>query len=454
MFHINHINLNFCIMKKNLFFSLMIGAALLVASCKDDPELNLPAAAGAISGLDANTCPVKTVNLSVGNIDGAISYQWYKNGAEITGATSQTYEATATATYTVAGVNNDGVGEHSPGKDVTITQCNAPATAGNIKGASLNECGVLNVRLSIAPIDGATSYQWYKDNTAIPSATDTVYIVTQNGSYTVEGVNINGPGAKSPAKAVSISDCVTINGKDVNACGEATVALSVTIPNAVSYKWYKNGEALPGATNSSYSATTSGTYSVEGIDAQGNVCGQGRGKVVNIYTACRTDIVGNYTLTTIPFRVSGNPPQVVIEGDTLANGFPTTPATITISIDEDNPNGVIIEGDIPPVYNEEEKTGVLKATFNRADNSLSIAFPQTIGEFPQGWVGIVYPAYFEGGIFKYYDRTLTKPATLSYNATTKVFTMDIGYNTWAVEKDMFIPTGNVKPGTFKLTRNP
>ncbi len=437
---------------KKICFSLMIGAAMLFASCKDDPKSNPPAAAGAISGLETNTCPVRTVVLSVEAVANATSYQWYKNGAEITGATASTYEATATAAYTVAGVNNDGAGAQSPAKNVTIVQCNVPDAAGTIQGASLNECGETSVRLAIAEITGATSYQWYKDGATITGATDTVYTATQSGSYTVEGVNINGAGAKSPVKVVGISDCVTINGADVNACGATSVALSITIPNATSYQWYKNATVITGATSSSYAATASGTYSVEGFDASNKNCGQGRGKVVNIYTACRTDIVGSYTLTAIAFRVDASK-QAMFDSDTLINGVTYT-ATVTISVDPTNENGVLILGSIPPVSQQlpEDAPGTFTATFNRANNSLSIAFPQNVGLFPQGWEAVSYPAYFEGGTFKYYDTALTKTGILTYNATTKTYIMDIGYNTWSVDRSMFVPTGSVKPGTFRLTK--
>ena len=83
----------------------------------------LPDPAGTISGANANVCPGKTVQLTIGTITGATAYEWRKNGAAISGATTDSYEVTAPGTYTVAGVNAAGTGTPSPGHAVTILYC-------------------------------------------------------------------------------------------------------------------------------------------------------------------------------------------------------------------------------------------------------------------------------------------------------------------------------------------
>jgi hypothetical protein len=61
--------------------------------------------------------------LTIGNIERATSYQWYKNGTSISDATTQTYTVVASGTYTVAGVNAAGTGTPSPAHVVTIENC-------------------------------------------------------------------------------------------------------------------------------------------------------------------------------------------------------------------------------------------------------------------------------------------------------------------------------------------
>jgi len=72
--------------------------------------------AGVITGSDANICPEVSVELSISV--GTGSYQWYKDGSPIGGATDATYTATASGIYTVSYG-----GTMSPQKEVTIISC-------------------------------------------------------------------------------------------------------------------------------------------------------------------------------------------------------------------------------------------------------------------------------------------------------------------------------------------
>ena len=80
-----------------------------------------PENAGAILGDNANTCPSLTVTLTSPVIANSLSYQWYKDGTAIVGATGATYLVTTSGTYNVAGVNLTGEGGLSPDKVVIIT---------------------------------------------------------------------------------------------------------------------------------------------------------------------------------------------------------------------------------------------------------------------------------------------------------------------------------------------
>lgn len=78
-----------------------------------------------------------------------------------------------------------------------------PAAAGAIEGKDEGAMGE-TVVLTIAPIEGATAYTWYKDGNEIQTSDERVLNVTESGVYKVAGVNIAGTGAFSPDKKVTI----------------------------------------------------------------------------------------------------------------------------------------------------------------------------------------------------------------------------------------------------------
>ncbi len=74
-----------------------------------------------ISGGSTNPCPSPSVSLSVpGNYS---SYQWNLDGVPIDGATSSTYEATVSGSYTVSVTDSEGCSGTSDPHPVTIVAC-------------------------------------------------------------------------------------------------------------------------------------------------------------------------------------------------------------------------------------------------------------------------------------------------------------------------------------------
>lgn len=264
-------------MKK--FLVILMGSACLatavLSSCKPDDEGDKkPAAAGIISGADANTLPDLTVELSIEPVEHADSYQWYKDNVAIEDAIDLTYTVTESGIYSVEGVNAFGVGERSPDKEVTIT-IPLPDDAGTISGEEANILPDITVELSIEAIQYATSYQWYQDDVAIDGADGLTYTVTETGTYKVEGVNVTGAGNPSPNKTVTITipapgDAGTISGPEINTLPSLTVELSVEpVLYATSYQWYKGTDAIEGATGLTYTVAEAGMYSVEGVNQHG-----------------------------------------------------------------------------------------------------------------------------------------------------------------------------------------
>ncbi|MDR0437777.1 MAG: hypothetical protein LBH22_05695 [Bacteroidales bacterium] len=87
-----------------------------------------PPATPTISGLDANTCPTKTVTLTATitpTPSPAATLQWKKDGTVIAGQTAATLVVSASGSYTVVVTNSMGSAESAP-KVVTIEPCPEP----------------------------------------------------------------------------------------------------------------------------------------------------------------------------------------------------------------------------------------------------------------------------------------------------------------------------------------
>ena len=259
-------------LKVYLAGALVCAASLFaIVACEKD-EKSAPGAAGAISGATANECPATTVALSIGEIENAASYKWYKDGTAISGATSRNYTAIESGSYAVAGVNSEGEGAKSAAHVVTIASCDPPV-AGTITGETTG-CLDASVVLTASSFTGADSYKWYKGSDAIPDATAQTYSATESGTYTVAGVNSNGEGAKSAAHVVTFSDCApAVPGAagaisaDTLDCPNYYVVLSIeTVENATSYQWYFNDTPITNATASTYLVTQNGSYKVAGVN--------------------------------------------------------------------------------------------------------------------------------------------------------------------------------------------
>ncbi|WP_123985276.1 Ig-like domain-containing protein [Taibaiella soli] len=106
------------------------------------------------------------------------TYQWYKNGSPINGATSANYTVVSQAgIFTVRVSTPNGCTGLSLDQVVTVVPLVYPIIA--INGTTLSTSGF-------------TAYQWYLNNTPIPGATNASYTVEQDGYYTVLGTAPNG----------------------------------------------------------------------------------------------------------------------------------------------------------------------------------------------------------------------------------------------------------------------
>ena len=165
------------------------------------------------------------------------------------------------------------------------------------------------------------SYQWLKNGSAIPGATNITYSIpsvsaSDAGGYSYRVSNSIGS-ATSVVGTISVTTPPSITSQpsslSVSAGTNATFAVSATGSAPLSYQWRKNGTNISSATNTSYSITTvsandAGTYSCVVSNSAGSVTSS------------------NATLTVI----SATPPSITSQPSSLSVSAGTN-ATFAVS---------------------------------------------------------------------------------------------------------------------------
>ena len=204
-----------------------------------------------------------------------LSYQWQKNGANISGATSSSYTTPASitsdsgSTFVVVVSNSAGT---ATSNSATLT-VNAGPVAPAITTQPANQTVTAGQTAAFSVVANGTaplSYQWQKNGANIPGATSSSYTTpatatSDSGSTFVVIVS------NSAGTATSNSATLTVNpapvaptittqptNQTVTAGQTATLSVIASGTAPLSYQWQKNGANIAGATSSGYTtpATT------------------------------------------------------------------------------------------------------------------------------------------------------------------------------------------------------
>ncbi len=222
----------------------------------------------------------------------ATGYQWKKDGEDITSATSATYTKQSVApsdagSYTCVVSGEGGTSVTSDAATVTVNAL--PVITQQPSSQTINEGGNINLEVTAT---GATGYQWKKDGSDIPSATDATYsksgaLPADAGSYTCVVTGAGGA-VESNAAVVTVNALPVITQQPTNQgiTEGDTLTLNVVATGATSYQWKKGEEDILDATTATYTkegatAADSGSYTCVVTGAGGSVTSNAATVTVN-----------------------------------------------------------------------------------------------------------------------------------------------------------------------------
>ena len=238
--------------------------------------------AASVTSPSTSFCAGSSLTLSA-NTGTGFTYKWYKDAAQISGATASTYAATAAGTYTVQVTNASACSKVS--NAILVTQ-NAVPTA-TITSPSTAFCTGDSILVSANTGTGLT-YAWYKNAALISGATGATYKVKTGGSYTAEVTNSSG--CKKTSTAITITEnalpTASITAPATTLCSGDSILLTANSGTGLTYLWYKNSIAISGATALTYKAKTGGDYSVQ--VANTNSCKKAAAPVIITETTAAT----------------------------------------------------------------------------------------------------------------------------------------------------------------------
>ncbi len=220
-----------------------------------------------------------------------VSYKIGATGTPVTGIVPGPIAAGATANYSFSTkadlsalgtysieTKTDLAGDAYANNDAytkVVIHSAIPATPTITASGTSSLCTGGSVALTAATTSTGVTYQWFKDGVAIANATSANYTTNTAGSYTATAVapgNCSSPVSTATVLTVTATPpapFIIANGSLALCTGGSVMLTANSVANAT-FTWFRNNTVIPGATSSTYTATTIGTYTVA---ASLNGCG-------------------------------------------------------------------------------------------------------------------------------------------------------------------------------------
>jgi hypothetical protein len=205
------------------------------------------------------------------------TYQWLRGDVPIAGATQSTYSLVAAdagqtisvsvsgsrAGYATATTTSASTAAVAPGTAAFSTVPTPVVTGTKVVGATLTA-----VPGTWVPVPTTTTYQWYRSGVAIPGAVARTYRITANDAGRRISVRVTGARSGYATRAVSSAATGAIlrtfakapapritGTRRVRSTLTASLGTWSPTPTTTTYRWYRNGVAIKGATKRTYKLT-------------------------------------------------------------------------------------------------------------------------------------------------------------------------------------------------------
>ena len=291
------------------------------------------------------------------------TFQWKKNGVNISGATASTYTANTSGSYTVFVTNSFGCSNTSNSINVTVYALPNPIISG-ITSFCQGDTSIL----SINSTSGIT-YQWRNNGVNIIDASNYFYAATSPGSYSVFVINANGCSSTSPSVSVTVNQLPTSTISASNAttfCQGGSTNLTADNNVGLSYQWYKNGLPMNGNNSLSYSATTSGNYNVYFTNSNGCSNYSSNSITVTVLSLPNLSISGDSIICqgeTTNLTASSNG-TISWNGNLNQNSIQVSPnVSTTYSVSSVGSNGCTIQDQVLVIVNYPSDTTIYTSSY-------------------------------------------------------------------------------------------
>jgi hypothetical protein len=235
---------------------------------------------------DNFACTGTEKRLQASYITTTSTYQWFKDGVQISGATNRVHPSTVSGNYSVNIFDGACIGSIGPKQITFSNSLHAPIFSSNSDTTICGGTGVQLVANSVFEFPNQYQYQWQRNGVDIVAeqyypSTTSAYYARQAGNYSViykQGTCVSTSKilqvvssnlAQKPVITIQNGFDICQGSVKINQINKANLlngfssSLAGYFYSGIGGKWFKDGVEIPNYYNDSFTATQAGTYKMK-----------------------------------------------------------------------------------------------------------------------------------------------------------------------------------------------